>query len=221
MDDPAVDAQLHRAALDKLAQFNVLAGSVGAIATELARLEGPLRVLDLATGAGDLPCGLMRRAQREQRAWQVDGADISPTSVEHARRRAARQARGKGPRFMVLDALRDPLPTDYDVLTCSLFLHHLSVDDAVALLSRMRAAAKRAVIVQDLLRSRAALNLTWLVTRLSSRNRLILNDGPLSVAAAFTLDEVAQLAQRAGLVAARIRARRPYRFVCTSIHGVA
>lgn len=219
MDDPSIDPRLHRDALVKLAQLNRLAGCPGTLAAELRALGGPLRVLDLATGAGDLPGRLMRIAQREDRPWRVDGADISPTAIELARAQAATLPEPSRPNFMVLDVLRDPLPKGYDVLTCSLFLHHLSVDDALRLLARMRAAAKRAVIVHDLLRSPGALRMTWIVTRLLSRNPLILADGPASVAAAFTLDEARQLIERAGLDAAGVRERWPYRWLCTSIHG--
>ncbi len=221
MDDPSVDPLLHRAALEKLAQFNFLAGCAGTIGRELARLgaarEHPLRVLDLATGGGDLPRRLMQRAQRGGLSWSVDGADVSRIAVEHARESSARLPVQSRPTFFVLDALKDPLPSGYDVLTCSLFLHHLSVDDAIALLAKMRAAAKRAVFVQDLLRSPAAMRLAWLATRLCSRNPLILEDGPTSVAAAFTLDEARDLARRAGLEHARVVNRWPYRWVCAAI----
>jgi 2-polyprenyl-3-methyl-5-hydroxy-6-metoxy-1,4-benzoquinol methylase len=160
----------------------------------------------------------MEHARRKGRSWRVDGVDVSAVAVEHARERAARLPAAARPAFTTLDVLRDPLPSGYDVVTCSLFLHHLSDADAVRLLARMRAAATSAVIVQDLLRSRAAMRLTWLVTRLFSRNPLILADGPLSVAAAFTLDEAAALARRAGLASMRVERRWPCRFVCTSRH---
>jgi hypothetical protein len=52
-------------------------------------------------------------------------------------------------RFFVLDALGDALPTGYDVVSCSLFLHHLDGSDAVDLLRRMGAAAGRLVLVDD------------------------------------------------------------------------
>jgi len=217
MDDPSVDPVLHRAALEKLAQFNFLAGSSGAIGRELLRLGGsrtaPLRVLDLATGAGDLPRRLMRRSDHKRLGWSIDGADVSRNAVEHAREGVASLPAAKRPHYFVLDALREPLPRDYDVLTCSLFLHHLSAAQAVSLLSNMRAAAKRAVIVQDLLRSPAALRLAWIATRLCSRNKLILDDGPASVAAAFTLDEARDLAREAGFSATSIVGKWPYRWI--------
>ena len=192
-------------------------------ATPLAPIAAPggratVGGIDLATGAGDLPCRLMAMAGREGVPWVVDGADVSALAVEHARERALRLPVRSRPKFMLLDVLREPLPRDYDVVTCSLFLHHLSVPDAVSLLAKMRASAQRAVIVQDLLRSKAALRLTWLVTRLCSRNSLILEDGPASVAAAFTLDEARDIAARAGLQSAQIAGRWPYRWVCSAVH---
>lgn len=217
MDDPSVDPKLHRAALAKLSQFNFLAGCAGTIGRELERhgatRDRPLRVLDLATGAGDLPLRLMQRAARKGLPWIVDGADVSHVAVAHARESAERLPQQMRPNYFALDVLRDPLPVGYDVLTCSLFLHHLSVPDAIALLAKMRAAANCGVLVQDLLRSTAALRLTWLVTRLCSRNSLILDDGPASVAAAFTLDEARDLARKAGLEQARIERRWPCRWV--------
>ncbi|HTF89728.1 MAG TPA: methyltransferase [Planctomycetota bacterium] len=219
MDDPAVDPLLHRDALEKLGQFNFLAGCAGTVGAELARLGSrgtALRVLDLATGGGDLPRRLMRRAAREGLPWTVDGADVSSNAVLHAREASAGLPAQQRPSFFELNVLLDPMPVGYDVLTCSLFLHHLSESDAIALLAKMRAAAKRAIIVQDLVRSPAALRLAWLATRLCSRNPLILEDGPASVAAAFTIDEVRELAKHADLDKARVHRRWPYRWVLTA-----
>jgi SAM-dependent methyltransferase len=217
MDDPRIDPGVHRAALEKLAQFNYIAGCAGTIAREIERLGGarerPLRVLDLATGGGDLPRRLMQRSQRDSRRWAVDGADISRTAVEHAREIAAGSPRALRPEYFVLDVLRDPLPDGYDVLTCSLFLHHLSVEDAVALLRKMKRAAKRAVIVQDMVRSHAGMRIAWLTTRLCSRNPVILGDATASVAAAFTLEEARDLARRAGFERAHVVNRWPCRWV--------
>jgi len=61
-----------------------------------------------------------------------------------------------------------------------------------------RRAARACVVLVDLSRSRLALAAAWLLTRLTSRNRLTRSDGVLSVRRAYTVAEAAELAQQAG-----------------------
>ena len=99
------------------------------------------------------------------------------------------------------------------MLTCSLFLHHLDEAEAVDLLRRMAAAARQLVLINDLRRSTAGLLLAYLGTRLLSTSPVVHTDGPLSVAAAFTLAEVRKLAAQAGLKGATVAGRWPFRFL--------
>src|SRR2546426_474433 len=73
--------------------------------------------------------------------------------VEIARRRAAEA--GDAVEFFRHDVLQQPLPDRFDVVMCSLFLHHLDEADAVAVLRSMVASASRAVLINDLIRSRS------------------------------------------------------------------
>src|SRR5205807_92137 len=130
----------HDRALGGLARINFFSLSAGILWAPLVRLGRELgtrrlRILDLATGAGDGPIRLWRRAARAGLDWQIHGSDRSPVAVEHARRRAGRA--GAPVEFFVGDALEGPSLRGYDAVTCSLFLHHLDEDQAVALLRRM------------------------------------------------------------------------------------
>jgi len=116
-------------------------------------------------------------------------------------------------RFFTLDALADPIPEGYDVLICSLFLHHLDEADASSLLRKMAAAAHRLVLVDDLARSLAGSGLAWLACHALSRSRTVWHDGPASAAAAFRPAEALDLARRAGLEGATIRRHWPSRFL--------
>jgi hypothetical protein len=116
-------------------------------------------------------------------------------------------------RFFVLDALADPLPSDYDVVTCSLFLHHLDDAEAIELLRRMAAAARRLVLVNDLVRSRTGLTLAYVATRLLTLSPVVHVDGPLSVRAAYTPPEALELARQAGMQGATIQRKWPFRFL--------
>jgi len=77
----------------------------------------------------------------------------------------------------------------------------------------MAAASDRLVVVCDLARSNVAWWLTYAGTRLLTRSPVVRVDGPLSVRAAFTIDEVRSLAVQAGLTDCRIQRRMPFRFV--------
>ena len=103
----------------------------------------------------------------------------------------------------------------YDVLISSLFYHHLSEEQVVLLLEKMAAATKHLLIVNDLRRCYAGLLLAHVACRLLTRSRVVHTDGPRSVRAAFTSEEMQVLARRAGLNDTYVAHRWPCRFLCT------
>ncbi len=216
MDQPDLDAQAHRAALDGLARVNLLSRSADLLWPSLAALAregGPLRVLDVATGGGDVPVRLWHMARRAGLPMTFDACDRSEVALDHAARHAA--ARGADVRFFRADALGAALPKGYDVVMCSLFLHHLPESDAVTFLSRMKEAAARLVLVNDLERGRLGLLLALVGTWLLSRSPVVHVDGPRSVEGAFTVAEVNEMAERAGLHRATVVRRWPCRYLMT------
>src|SRR5437879_6346436 len=92
MDQPGLDAGRHVQALRGLERINRWSGSARILWPPLraaARATGrPLRVLDVATGAGDLPVRLWQRARRAGLALEIDGCDVSPRAVAYAAGRA-------------------------------------------------------------------------------------------------------------------------------------
>lgn len=216
MDQPELAAERHVAALKGLSRINLWSASATALwreLRELARSQGAagLRVLDVATGGGDVPLALWGKARAEGVALRIDGCDVSPRAVAYAQERAS--AAGADLSFFVLNALEDPLPPDYDVVMSTLFLHHLTDAQAVELLGRMAAAAQRAVVVDDLQRLAAGWAIAFVGTRFLSRSRVVHIDGLRSVAAAYTMDEAAKLAESAGLTGARLTPHWPFRYL--------
>lgn len=216
MDQPGIDPDAHSQALQGLRRINAFSGAVGSLFApirSLAREQAnqPLRVLDLACGGGDNTTALAERARREGLTIQVDGCDLSPQAVAIATSRAGERALGA--RFFQADALNDPLPEDYDVILCSLFLHHLDEEQAVDLLQRMARASRCLLLVNDLIRSPLGYGLAWAGCRLLSRSPIVHFDGPISVQGAFQMAEVQALAGRAGLEGATVRRSWPERYL--------
>ncbi len=220
MDQPGLDSETHRRALAALGTTNSVSRTSQVIwrgiMDECRRPEGgrPLRILDIAAGGGDVVLGITKLAARHGVAIETHGCDINPTAVEYARKSAA-QAAIASAKFFQLNALVDRLPEEYDVLMATLFLHHLTNDDAKQLLQRMAQATRRCVLIDDLCRNRLGYIYAWVGGRLLTRSHIVHTDGPLSVRAAFTVAEFRQLAHDAGLPGARFRRHWPQRFLMT------
>ncbi len=216
MDAPDIDPEAHLGALRGLARLNWWSAASAGIRSEVAKLQNGrpsqvLRLLDVASGAGDVPLALWRWAAREGQRLEIAGCDRSATAVEHARARARRAGADIG--FSRLDAVAEPLPAGFDVLTASLFLHHLDDTAAATLLAAMAGAAGRLVVVDDLERRPEALVLTWLASRMLTRSTVVHTDAVRSVRAGFTAAELASCARRAGLRGFAVRRRWPFRLV--------
>jgi 2-polyprenyl-3-methyl-5-hydroxy-6-metoxy-1,4-benzoquinol methylase len=219
MDDPHLDAHEHARALSVLARLNSLSGGSSVLFRAIASLHrrlgtDRLKILDVASGAGDLPVRLWRRAARAGLDWRIAGCDVSGVAVEQARARAL--ASDAPVHFFVHDALTGPLPGPYDVVTCSLFLHHLSVEQGTTLLQAMSNAGSAwpaLVLIDDLDRSLRGYVLTYLATRLLTRSRVVRTDGLRSARAAFTPAEALALAEAAGMHGSVVARRWPCRWL--------
>ena len=217
MDQPGLDAGLHQQALAGLRRVNRLSRTADILFREILDLGKrhrgqPLRVLDVAAGGGDVTLQVAELAKKRGLPLHIEGCDISPTAVKLAQR-GAELAGFSQVRFFEHDVLRGELPTGFDVVMCTLFLHHLEEQDTVRVLQRMRAAAARLVLVDDLLRTTWGFLLAWCGSRLLTRSPIVHVDGPLSVRAAYTEQEMRQLALQAGLEQPRFRRHWPQRFL--------
>jgi ubiquinone/menaquinone biosynthesis C-methylase UbiE len=166
----------------------------------LAGHTGTLRVLDIATGSGDIPEELFRWAARRGIELTVVLTDISEEILGVARERINRVGFGTSSSFAVCDAGSLPFPdASFDVVACSLAFHHLSVSQAKAALREMARLSRLGLIINDVYRSQGAWYLAWLLVHLTTTNRLTRHDGPASVLRAFTPRELKRMASEVGV----------------------
>jgi 2-polyprenyl-3-methyl-5-hydroxy-6-metoxy-1,4-benzoquinol methylase len=217
MDDPQLPEDIHLDALKGLARLNRVTGVAPAMYRRLRRLTlaagRPLKVLDIATGSGDMPIYWAKRARRECIDLHCTGLDISPIAVKVAEEAAA--AERLDVQFLQRDVLADRLPSGYDVLTCGLFIHHLHEPQIVRLLQSMQSAANLALLICDLERSYLNLACVWFASHVLSRSEIVHRDGVRSVRAALTRNEFQQIASRALCRPIRVNGLPPCRFIAT------
>ncbi len=223
MDDPALPEAELLAALDGLARLNMVSRAASVLVPPLraaaAATPSPLRVLDVASGGGEVAIDACAALKRRGVDVHLTLSDINARSLE----RAAAYARKKTvpASAVVVDVLapsglRGHASAQYDVVMCSLFAHHLDGPDVVRLLREMGAASRRLVLVSDL--ARGVLNRVMInaAARVLTRSPVVHFDSDASAMAAWTPRELAAMAAEAGLTDIRVSRRFPARMLLTA-----
>jgi len=154
---------------------------------------GPFTVLDIGAASGDV--GTVVREAYPQAT--VISLDYRPHHLHNA-----------DPPRLIADAFHLPVKR-VDYVMCSLFLHHFTNEQIVDLLRGFRAVAARAVLVNDLERHILAEYFVPATRWLFHWDPVVVNDAPISVAAAFKASELRDLAQQAGFTAPMVWTFRP------------
>jgi ubiquinone/menaquinone biosynthesis C-methylase UbiE len=180
--------------LGDLARLNRLPGGTDASVRAIERLipmGNDARILDVGTGAGDMPIAFARRG------WTVVATDVNPDVLAVADAALTGVA---GVELVEADVLALPLGDGaIDVAHCSLLIHHLAPDAAVAALREMRRVARHGVVVNDLRRGLLPLAATWVSVMAFGRSHVTRVDGIISARNSYTLRELDELLAEAGL----------------------
>jgi 2-polyprenyl-3-methyl-5-hydroxy-6-metoxy-1,4-benzoquinol methylase len=198
MDRPQPVSPALEVDLRNLVSLNRWFGSHRITRKFLSQWLGPnscYRVLDLCTGAGDLPRIMVDWARSAGVSLRVDAVDANESTLEIARRASEGYPEIQ---FIRGDVLKFETRETYDLVTCSLSLHHFSETDAIALLRRCRDLSHRFVLVGDLERSLQALVGVHFLTTFIYRAAMTRADAIMSVQRAFSFAELHALAEAAG-----------------------
>lgn len=190
-------------------------GGTAAILDELPKLvpagAETLSLLDIATGVADIPIAIRRWCAAHGLAADITATDIAPEMLALA---SAQFAGAPGIHLQQADARDMPFASrSFDVVTCSLALHHFDPAAAVQVLREMDRLCRTGFIVNDLRRGAIGYGATWLASRLTTRNRLTRHDAPLSIRRAYTPAELRSLLDEAGAGDAAIRTLPWFRMV--------
>ena len=198
MDRPQPVTPKLEECLRNLVSLNRHFGSHRLVRKFLAQWLAPdrcYRVLDLCTGMGDIPRLMVDWARACGVTLRIDAVDASDSTLE-----LARQGGEAYPeiQFVRGDVLTFETKETYDLVTCSLALHHFSDEDAVVLLRRCRDLSHRFVLVSDLERSLPGLLGVQLLTSFFYRLPMTQADAKTSMQRAFSFAELRALAEAAG-----------------------
>ena len=198
MDRPQpVSAELEKD-LDNLVALNRHFGSHRLLRRFLAGWLVPdrtYRVLDLCTGAADLPRVMLDWARPRGIALHIDAVDAQDATLAIADKKSAGYPEIH---FHKSDALTYDATLRYDFVHCSLALHHFSDENAALLLRRCRELSTKFALVADLERSALTTAGVWAITAAIYRDPMTQHDGRLSARRAFSFAEMRALTELAG-----------------------
>jgi len=198
MDRPQpISAELERD-LQNLRQLNRYFGSHRLVLHFVRRWikrGDRVRIVDLATGSGDIPRLIVDFAHKVNVKVEIDALDRQSATLEIAKKLSANY-----PEIIYMDAdiLEWQPAQPYDIVLCTLALHHFSDDDAARLLRRCRELSREFVLVSDLRRGLLATIGVYLLTAFVFRNPMTKYDARLSTQRAFSFSELREFASRAG-----------------------
>jgi len=198
MDRPQpVSAELERD-LQRIRQLNRWFGSYRLVLSFMRRWITPgaqMRVVDLATGSGDIPRLLVDYARRIGAQIEIDAIDRQAATLELARRLSVGYPEIS---YHEANILEWDCAERYDIALCSLVLHHFSDGDAIKVLRRCRELSKRFVLVSDLRRGFLLQAGVYMLTALIFREPMTRFDARLSAQRAFSFAEMRDLEIEAG-----------------------
>ncbi|MHC2993299.1 SAM-dependent methyltransferase [Pontibacter sp. HJ8] len=202
MDDLTLSGEELRRNLEELEVINHWLGGYKVV---LDALEGllekytgpPLHIADIGCGGGDTLRSIAKWARRKKMNLRLTGIDANDFMVQYARQRC-----GGFPEISIAqhDVFSDNFQKQsYDIVVCSLFCHHFTNEQLVAMFRQLHRQAGMAVIINDLHRHWFAYYSIKYITAAFSGSRLVKNDAPLSVRRAFRREELQLLLQQAGV----------------------
>ena len=187
MDDFAMEGEILRDALDKIAKINQLLGG-NKITIDGVKLllknkpkQFPIRIIDIGCGNGDMLRALSDYGIKNGLNFSLIGIDANNFTVEYAKKLSITYPNIS---YECKDIFED-LTIECDIMLCTLTLHHFKDKEIINLLSNIKQQAKVGIVINDLHRSALAYYLFKALCFVFNLNEMSREDGLISILRGF------------------------------------
>ncbi len=169
-----------------------------------------LKIADLGSGGGDTLKMVARWARQKKLIVELVGIDANAFMVNYGTQHCQQYPEISFRQADVFSA--EFAEQEFDIVICSLFLHHFTDQSLIELCARLKNQVRLAVVINDLHRHALAYYSIKGLTRLFSRSYLVKNDAPLSVKRAFRKADWQHILQKAEVKVYQLRWRWAFRW---------
>ena len=198
MDDFTMEGVLFRDTLDKLEIINRFLGGNSVTIKGLKKLlknqskNKTITIVDLGCGNGDVLRDVSKFGRKNNYSFKLIGIDANPAAIDYARELSKEYSELS---FKTIDILSEDFKKQsYDVVLCTLFLHHLKNEELISFLKKTTENATIGVVVNDLHRHKLAYYLFKLIG-FFIKNKMVRQDGLTSVLRAFKRKDLENIAK--------------------------
>ena len=198
MDDFTMEGVLFRDTLDKLEIINRFLGGNSVTINGLKKLlenqpkNKTITIVDLGCGNGDILRDISKFGRKNNYSFKLIGIDANLAATEYAKELSKEYSELS---FKTMDILSEDFKKQsYDVVLCTLFLHHFKNEDLISFLKTTTEKAKIGVVVNDLHRHKLAYYLFKLIG-FFIKNKMVKQDGLISILRAFKRKDLENIAK--------------------------
>ncbi len=216
MDDFQLEGDVLKEALDKIAQINQLLGGNKLTLKGVAKLlkkvpdTNPITIADVGCGNGDMLRKLADFGFQNNLKLQLIGVDANKFTVNYA---ADLSKEYSNIVYRCEDIFNESFSEiKYDIVLCTLTLHHFKNDDIVKLLGLFYENSKLGFVVNDLHRNAVAYRLFQVLCFVFRLNKMSREDGLTSILRGFKKEELIAFSKKLGFKKYRIRWKWAFRY---------
>ena len=202
MDDFTIKGSLLRDTLDKLETINRLLGGNSVTLKGLKKILSKtsktktITIVDLGCGHGDILRDVAKFGRKNSYKFKLIGIDANNAAIDYAKALSKDYPELS---FETIDVFSEDFKKQtYDVVLCTLFLHHFKNNELIPFLKSTVQKASIGVIVNDLHRHKLAYYLFKMIG-LFIKNKMVREDGLTSVLRAFKRNELENILTKTGV----------------------
>lgn len=199
MDDFTLEGEMFRDTLDKLETINRLLGgnivTINGIKKVLKNhpKEKSITIIDLGCGHGDILRDVAKFGRKNGYTFKLIGIDANPDAIEYANELSQEYPELT---FEAIDIFSDDFKKlKYDIVLCTLFLHHFKDDELISFLKPTVSNANIGAVVNDLHRHKLAYFL-FKIIGVFIKNKMVREDGLTSILRAFKRKDLEYISKK-------------------------